>query len=69
MAELAAQLGETEPEPRGEIRRTGQWLGAETALAILAATEQVGSAGGCSWRIAVGGARPVASFSTWSSSV
>ena len=45
MAELAAQLGETEPEPRGEIRRIGQWLGAETALAILAATEQVEAQG------------------------
>jgi hypothetical protein len=45
-ATIAAQLGETEPTPLGEIQRIVHRLGAETALAFLAETQQLEAQGG-----------------------
>jgi cold shock CspA family protein len=45
-AEIADQLGETEPEPRMQIERLVQHLGAESALAWLHDTEEIEAAGG-----------------------
>jgi hypothetical protein len=43
---IATQLGETEPQPVGTIHRIVKRLGTETALAILAETQQVEAQGG-----------------------
>jgi len=45
-AEIAAQLGETEPEPQRQIRRAVRILGEERVRAVVAQTLEVEAAGG-----------------------